>query len=77
MAASVTRATRLAQMSRACLLVPMVGGPLAVPSLLPISIAIPGARVVGDSPAHAVNALAWNGVLPATFALGLGLATRR
>ena len=66
-------------MPGACLLVPMVGGPLAVPSLLPIAIAItiPGAWVAGDSPAHAVNALAWNGVLPATFALGLGLATRR
>ena len=63
------------QMSGACLLVLMFGWPLAVLSLLPI--AITGAWVAGDSPAHAVNALAWNGVLPATLALGLGLATRR
>ena len=79
MAASVTRATRLAQVSGACLLVQRFGAPLAVLSLLPIAIAIaiPGAWVAGDSPAHAVNAPAWNGVLPATLALGLGLATRR
>jgi uncharacterized membrane protein len=63
------------QMSGACLLVLMFGWPLAVLSLLPI--AITGAWIAGDSPAHAVSALAWNGVLPATLALGLGLATRR
>ena len=63
------------QMSGACLLVLMFGWPLAVLSLLPI--AFTGAWIAGDSLAHAASALAWNGVLPATLALGLGLATRR
>jgi len=63
------------QMSGACLLVLMFGWPLAVLSLLPIAVA--GAWIGGADLAHAVGALAWNGVLPATLALALGLATRR
>ena len=62
-------------MSGTCLMVLMFGWPLAVLSLA--LIAITGAWSAGDSLAHAVNALAWNGVLPATLAPGLGLATRR
>ena len=62
-------------MSGACLMVLMFGWPLAVLSLA--LIAITGAWIAGDILAHAVNAPAWNGVLPATLALGLGLATRR
>ena len=63
------------QMSGACLLVLMFGWPLAVLSLLPIAVA--GAWIGGAGLAHAVGALAWNGVLPASLALALGLATRR
>ena len=63
------------QMSGACLLVLMFGWPLALLSLLPIAVA--GAWIGGADLAHAVGALAWNGVLPATLALALGLATRR
>jgi uncharacterized membrane protein len=63
------------QMSGACLLVLMFGWPLAVLSLLPIAVA--GAWIGGAGLAHAVGALAWNGVLPATLALAFGLATRR
>ena len=63
------------QMSGACLLVLMFGWPLAVLSLVPITLA--GTLIAGSGFAHAVATLAWNGVLPATLALALGLATRR
>jgi uncharacterized membrane protein len=63
------------QMSGACLLVLMFGWPLTVLSLVPIAVA--GAWIAGADAAHAMSELAWNGMLPATLALALGLATRR
>jgi uncharacterized membrane protein len=62
------------QLSGACLLVLMFGWPLAVLTLLPLAIA--GAWSGGDW-MGAPGLAFWNGVLPATLALALGLATRR
>jgi uncharacterized membrane protein len=64
-----------AQFSGACLLVLMFGWPLAVPTLLLVAAA--GAALGGGTWAQAQEAAAWVGVLPATLALALGLATRR
>lgn len=63
------------QMSGAALLVLMFGWPLAVLSLVPIALA--GAWIAGLPWATALHLLAWNGVVVASFALALGLATRR
>lgn len=63
------------QMSGACLLVLMFGWPLAVLSLVPIALA--GSWIAGLPWPTALNLLAWNGVAMASFALALGLATRR
>ncbi len=63
------------QLSGACLLVLMVGWPLAVLSLLPIAAL--GAWLGGIDWPQALDHLAWNGMVAATFALAIGLATRR
>lgn len=63
------------QMSGAGLLVLMFGWPLAVLSLLPVAAL--GSWIAGLSGPVALNLLAWNGVMTASFALLLGLATRR
>lgn len=65
----------LLQMSGACLLVLMFGWPLAVVSLP--AIAGLGAWIGGGDPAQSFALLAWNGIVPATLALGLGWVTRR
>jgi uncharacterized membrane protein len=63
------------QLSGACLIVLMFGWPLAVWTLLPIAAI--GAWLLGASPAEAIELAAWHGVVPATFALGIGIAIRR
>ena len=63
------------QLSGACLLVLMFGWPLAVWTLL--AIAAIGAWLVGASPAQAIELAAWHGMVPATLALGFGIAIRR
>ncbi len=63
------------QLSGACLLVLLVGWPLAVLSLLPIAAI--GAWLGGIAWPQALDHLAWNGMVAATFALAIGLATRR
>lgn len=63
------------QVSGACLLLLMVGWPLAVWSLVPVALA--GAWIGGHDAAHALAALAWFGIAPATLALGAGAAIRR
>jgi len=62
-------------MSGACLMVLMLGWPLAVATLLPVAAL--GSMFAGSDVAYGVQALAWRGVVPATLALALGLATRR
>jgi uncharacterized membrane protein len=63
------------QLSGACLAVLMFGWPLAIVTLLPVAAA--GAWLAGVDVQHGVAMAFWNGVLPATLALGLGLMTRR
>lgn len=63
------------QLSGACLMVLMLGWPLAVLSLVPIAAL--GAWLGGIGWESALDHLAWNGIVTATFALGIGLATRR
>ena len=63
------------QLSGACLLVLMFGWPLAVWTLLPIAAI--SAWLLGASPAEGIELAAWQGVVPATFALGIGIAIRR
>lgn len=65
----------LLQMSGACLLVLMFGWPMAVVSLP--AIAGIGAWLGGLDPALSFSMLTWNGIVPATLALGIGWATRR
>jgi uncharacterized membrane protein len=62
-------------MSGACLMVLMFGWPLAVATLAPVAAL--GTLFAGADVAHGVHALAWRGIVPATLALALGLATRR
>lgn len=74
-------------LSGACLLVLMFGWPLAVWTLLPIAVAGIWLGQIGSGswwPADwaplldaVVDQLVWYGIVPATMALGLGLATRR
>jgi len=64
-----------ARLSGACLLVLMFGWPLAVLTLVPVAAA--GAWLSGAGIAQAAQLAAWNGVVPATLALGIGLASRR
>ena len=64
------------QWSGACLVVLMLGWPLAIPAL----VAVGGiAAVLSPSLdwADAVGTLAWQGVVPATLALALGAVIRR
>jgi uncharacterized membrane protein len=63
------------QLSAACLLVLMFGWPLAVLTVL--IVAPIGAWLGGSPPDQAVTLAAWNGVVPATLALALGMAVRR
>lgn len=63
------------QLSGACLMVLMLGWPLAVLSLLPIAAL--GAWLGGIAWPLALDHLAWNGIVAATLALAIGLATRR
>lgn len=64
------------QWSGACLVVLMLGWPLAVPVLIAVGITaalVSPALAWGD----ALGAIAWLGVVPATLALGLGALVRR
>jgi len=63
------------QLSGACLLVLMFGWPLAVWTLLAVAAA--SAWLAGASPAEGVELAAWHGVVPATFALAVGIGIRR
>jgi uncharacterized membrane protein len=63
------------QLSGACLLVLMFGWPLAVLTLVPIAFA--ESWLIGAGWMHALQLAFWNGALPATAALGLGIALRR
>jgi uncharacterized membrane protein len=63
------------QLSGACLLVLAFGWPLAVLTLLPVAAL--GGWIAGVGAGHALAAAAWNGVLPATLALAIGIAMRR
>ncbi len=63
------------QLSGACLMVLMLGWPLAVLSLVPIAAL--GAWLGGIAWPDALDHLAWNGIATATLALAIGLATRR
>src|SRR5512134_2371653 len=63
------------QLSGACLLVLMFGWPLAVWTIL--AVAALGAWLLGASPAQGIELAAWHGVVPATFALAIGVAIRR
>ena len=63
------------QFSGACLLVLMVGWPLAVPALWAVAVLVWG---LGTQPVAAVlSQLVWVGLVPATLALLLGAALRR
>ena len=62
-------------LSGACLAVLMLGWPAAV---VTTSMAAGAALVIaGSAPAPALVALAWNGLVPATAGLAIGLAVRR
>jgi uncharacterized membrane protein len=61
--------------SGACLVLLMLGWPLAVPAL--IAVALMAGWIGGLSPADMLALSVWQGLLPATFALGLGAAVRR
>ncbi|MFT3717699.1 hypothetical protein [Pseudorhodoferax sp.] len=61
--------------SGACLVLLMLGWPLAVPALLAVGAL---AALIGGLPVDAALALAvWQGLVPATLALGLGALVRR
>jgi len=62
-------------LSGACLLTLMAGWPLTVLALVPITLLT---AMMGDlAVADALHRGVWLGLLPATFALGLGAAARR
>jgi uncharacterized membrane protein len=61
-------------LSGACLLVLMFGWPLAILTVLALAA---GTWAGGAAPHRALTLIAWSGVVPATLALGLGMATRR
>jgi uncharacterized membrane protein len=62
-------------LSGACLLVLMFGWPLAV--LTVIGLAAAATALAGATPGRGAELAAWSGALPATLALGIGLAMRR
>jgi len=62
-------------LSGACLLVLMFGWPLAVLSV--IGLAAAATALAGATPERGAELAAWSGVVPATLALGIGLAMRR
>ena len=64
------------QWSGACLVVLMLGWPLAIPVLITVGIA---ACLISPAMAwaDALGAIVWLGVVPATLALGLGALVRR
>jgi uncharacterized membrane protein len=61
--------------SAAPLVVLMLGWPLAVPVLCIAGVA--AALIAGFDALHALDLIAWLGIVPATLALGLGAAIRR
>ncbi len=63
------------QWSGACLVVLMLGWPLAVPVL--VAVGGLAALLAGQGWEAAVDMALWQGLLPATLALGLGAAIRR
>lgn len=64
------------QMSGACLVVLMLGWPLAIPALIGVGMV---AWLISPAMAwtDALGAIVWLGVVPATLALGLGALVRR
>ena len=74
-AAAATSSGAVLQISGACLLVLMVGWPLACWSLVPVALL--GAWIGGQPLASAVGSLLWFGLAPASLALGAGVAMRR
>jgi uncharacterized membrane protein len=64
-----------AALSGACLLVLMFGWPLAVLTLCAVAAA--AGLLAGGDAARALELAAWNGAVPATAALAIGVATRR
>lgn len=74
-AAAATSSGAVLQISGACLLVLMVGWPLACWSLVPVALA--GAWIGGQQPAGVVSSLWWFGLVPASLALLVGVAIRR
>jgi uncharacterized membrane protein len=65
----------LLQGSGACLLVLMLGWPLAIPVLCVVGVV---AALISPMPWEtALDLTVWLGVVPATLALGMGLAVRR
>lgn len=64
-----------AALSGACLLVLMFGWPLATVTLCGVAAA--GASLSGADIPHALQLAAWSGVVPASAALAIGMATRR
>jgi uncharacterized membrane protein len=63
------------RLSFACLLVLMFGWPLAIWTV--VAIALAASILTGFHTATAFQTAAWNGVVPSTFALALGIAVRR
>lgn len=62
-------------LSGACLLVLLMGWPLAMLALLPVTLLT--AFAAGFDAAHALHRAVWLGVVPGTLALAFGLAVRR
>jgi uncharacterized membrane protein len=63
------------QLSGACLMVLMFGWPLAMLTLWPVAFL--GGWLAGVSLDRTTELLLWNGMMPGTLALLIGLATRR
>jgi len=61
--------------SGACLVLLMLGWPLAVPALL--GVALLAGAIGGLAPAEMLSLAFWQGVLPATLALAVGWTVRR
>ena len=74
-AQSIAPARLPMQLSGACLLVLMFGWPFAVLALLAVAAA--SAWLAGGGAPLALELALWNGLIPATLALGFGLAIRR